>query len=66
MSADIITLPVVRVEREDFEPPLERFFVGLNPRTAKRLAAHARDCRIAPEHLAALLLEKILFPEVDQ
>lgn len=66
MSADIISLPVVRVGREELEPRLERFAVGLDPRTAKRLRAKARDCRVAPEHLAALLLDKILFPEVDR
>lgn len=61
MTAEIIALPLVRVER----PPAEGsiLVLHLHPRAAARLRSRARDCRIEPDELAALLLDKILFPE---
>lgn len=64
MSAEIITLPVGRVERE---PPCELVLtLCLRPRAARRLQAKAKDCRMENDEMAALLLEKILFPEIDR
>lgn len=60
MSAEIISLPVVRVERE---API---VLRLRKRTAARLKSKARDVRMEPDELAAMLLEKILFPETSE
>lgn len=65
MTADILILPIVRVERpEPSEGPL--LVLRLQPRAAARLRNRARDCRIDPGDLAAMLLEKILFPETTE
>lgn len=65
MTADILILPIVRVERP--EPPAEQSLVlHLHPRTAARLRHLALDCRVEPGELAAMLLEKILFPETTE
>lgn len=65
MTADILILPIVRVERE---APTDGSIVVLHlqPRAAARLRSKARDCRIEPDELAAQLLEKILFPEESE
>lgn len=65
MSAEIITLPVVRVERGQPSGDLT-LVLRLRPRAGRRLQAKAKDCGITPDELAALLLEKILFPEIDR
>lgn len=62
MTADILILPIVRVERPE-PPPEPPLVLHLHPRTARRLRAYARDCRVDPADLAVMLLEKILFPE---
>lgn len=65
MTAEIVTLPVVRVERGEPSGDLT-LVLRLRPRAARRLRAKAKDCGIMPDELAALLLEKILFPEIDR
>lgn len=62
MTADIHVLPVVRIEREAL-PEGSIVVLKLQPRAAERLRSKARDIRIEPDELAALLLEKVLFPE---
>lgn len=65
MSADILVLPVGRIDRNKPQGDLV-LVLRLRPRAARRVQSKAKDCGVTPDELAALLLEKILFPEIDR
>lgn len=61
MSAEIIILPIIRVERpqrsEEFILPLH-----LHPRTAARLRNRAREWNLSEAEAAEMLLDEALDP----